>query len=106
MGKLKSMGSRIGSLAARVQSLPKVAESIYVSPEWRALMGRIFAKRGRFCQDCGAGGKGVRLYGDHVIELKDGGEPFDEENVRIRCAPCHGRKTAGARKARALGQTG
>jgi 5-methylcytosine-specific restriction endonuclease McrA len=35
----------------------------------------------------------MRVYGDHIIELQDGGALLDPSNVALRCAPCHGRKT-------------
>jgi hypothetical protein len=35
-----------------------------------------------------------KLYGDHIAKLLDGGALLDSGNVMLRCAPCHGRKTA------------
>lgn len=35
-----------------------------------------------------------RIYGDHVVELADGGAPLDPSNIMLCCAVCHGRKTA------------
>jgi 5-methylcytosine-specific restriction protein A len=40
------------------------------------------------------------VYGDHIIELQDGGALLDPANVMLRCAPCHGRKTAAERDKR------
>lgn len=82
-------------VGARVKSaifaMPKKAERFYLSPEWKALMKRIKAKRGAFCQRCGAGG---RIIGDHIIERRDGGAELDEGNVELLCMGCHNRKTA------------
>jgi 5-methylcytosine-specific restriction enzyme A len=47
------------------------------------------------CQECGRAG--CRIYGDHILELKDGGALLDEDNVLLRCGSCHGRKTAAVR---------
>lgn len=103
MGRLKAMPPRLASLPARVKAMPKVAERFYASAEWRALLRRIKAARGNWCETCGACGAGVRIIGDHVIERKDGGADLDPANVKLLCLPCHNRKTASARAARARG---
>lgn len=82
----------------RVAPAPKVVTPFYRSPEWRALMASIIAERGRRCEDCGR--TGCRIFGDHVIELSDGGAALDRRNVRLRCGSCHTAKTAAARAAR------
>ena len=35
----------------------------------------------------------MRVFGDHIIELKDGGALLDGRNVMLRCGSCHTRKT-------------
>jgi 5-methylcytosine-specific restriction protein A len=37
---------------------------------------------------------------DHVIELEDGGEPYDINNLQSLCHSCHNRKTIVERKKR------
>lgn len=98
MVRLKRAPSRVGSAPRRIGSAPKVALPFYRTPEWKALVAKVIAKRGRRCEDCGR--EGCRLYGDHVVELKDGGAPLDEGNVRLRCGSCHGIKTAQRRRER------
>lgn len=94
--KLRTIAPRIRTIETRaVLPPPKTAAPIYKSPEWRALIASIIAERGRRCQDCGR--TDCRIYGDHVVELRDGGAPFDRRNVRLRCATCHGRKTIAER---------
>jgi 5-methylcytosine-specific restriction enzyme A len=100
--RLSNMKSRLGSVAARVAPPPKVADSFYLSPEWRTLVADINLDRGAWCEDCGAGG---RLFGDHIVEIKDGGAKLDARNVRLLCSGCHARKTAKAKAARARGET-
>ncbi len=85
----------------------KVALPFYSSPEWRALMKALIAKRGRRCEKtacrraCDSDGHAVRIFGDHIIELRDGGAPLDPDNVMLLCGACHARKTADARAIRA-----
>jgi 5-methylcytosine-specific restriction protein A len=77
---------------------PKVAAPAYQSHEWKTLIAAIIRERGRRCEDpaCQSPnhGAGQKVYGDHVVELQDGGALLDPSNVMLRCAPCHGRKTA------------
>ena len=69
----------------------KVALPFYQSPEWKALLSKVFANRGRACQKCGT--KEGRIYGDHIVELGDGGAALDEKNVMLLCSSCHTAKT-------------
>jgi hypothetical protein len=102
MKKLKMLAPLVRTVDHRtVKPAPKKADPFYHSTEWRRLMADLYAARGRRCEDCGK--TEAKLYGDHVIELRDGGAPLDPTNVRIRCAACHTTKTAAAR-ARRLGE--
>ena len=80
----------------------KTADAFYNSPEWRALKAEIIAERGLRCEDpqCERTTPPSRVFGDHIIELKDGGAPLDKRNVLLRCGACHTRKTAEARAER------
>ncbi len=105
MAKLRTIGFKIRpSSRTKVKPAPKVAAPFYLSPPWRELMKQIIATRGRRCEDPAHDPSrprdGVRLYGDHVIELADGGAPLDPRNVLLRCGSCHSKKTAAARAAR------
>jgi len=77
---------------------PKLAEPFYVSAPWKALMSAIRRERGDRCQDCGR--SGVRIFGDHIVELKDGGAKLDPRNIFLRCGSCHSKKTAVERAKR------
>lgn len=35
-----------------------------------------------------SGRAGMRVFGDHVVELQDGGAPLDKTNVMLRCGSC------------------
>jgi len=30
----------------------------------------------------------MRVFGDHMVELQDGGAPLDKTNVMLRCGSC------------------
>lgn len=99
MGKLKAISTTLRCIDARtVKPAAKKADAFYLSPEWRALMNRLIAKRGRQCERCSR--TGTRIFGDHIVELQDGGEPLDENNVMLLCGSCHTEKTAAVRAKR------
>jgi 5-methylcytosine-specific restriction protein A len=100
---VKTLATRLAVLEQRSAMPPaKVAADFYTSPAWRALLARIIAVRGRRCEDpaCARVRPATRVFGDHIVELADGGAPLDERNVMLRCGSCHTRKTAEQRAAR------
>lgn len=106
--KLRKQPPRLAVADTRaIKREAKVALPFYLSPEWRALMKSLIAKRGRRCErpECrrshGADGRPVRIFGDHIIELRDNGAPLDPANVMLLCASCHANKTVAARVVRA-----
>lgn len=107
--KLRTLRAKLRpSSAAKVRQPEKQASPFYLSPEWRALVideiERRFGGRGRArCQDPECRWpkrRGIRLFGDHVIEIKDGGAALDPRNILFRCGACHSRKTAASRASR------
>jgi 5-methylcytosine-specific restriction endonuclease McrA len=103
--KLRTIGEKLGPpRRSKLRPREKKAAPFYLSPEWRVLMQEIIAERGRRCADpahdpgksrvCG------RVFGDHIVELADGGAPLSKDNVMLRCGACHTRKTAAARARR------
>jgi len=97
--RLGTLPPRLGILdTRRVKPAPKRADPFYLSPEWRTLMARLMAKRGRRCEACGR--VNCRIFGDHIIELNDGGAPLDPSNVKLLCGSCHTTKTSSARAER------
>jgi 5-methylcytosine-specific restriction protein A len=101
---LPALKPRIPSAPPRLQPPLKTADPVYTSSEWRALIAQIIAHRGRRCEKCGRVrdelGKLVRIFGDHIRELRDGGPLLDPNNVELLCGDCHARKTAAVRAAR------
>jgi 5-methylcytosine-specific restriction protein A len=103
LAAMKTLAARLAVLEQRsAMPPPKVAAEFYTSPAWRALLDRIIAVRGRRCEDpaCARVSPVTRVFGDHIVELADGGAPLDERNVMLRCGSCHTRKTAEQRAAR------
>ncbi len=103
--KLRSLRPRVARLdSRRVKPMPKVAAPFYQSRDWRALVAAVIAERGRRCERCGrthgSDGRPIRIFADHVRELKDSGAPLDARNVAFLCGSCHGRKTAAERAKR------
>ena len=100
MALLRCINSGLTVLDTSIAREPlKRADAFYVSKEWRALMGTILKQRGRACERCGR--SGCRIFGDHIVELKDSGAKLDPKNVQLLCGSCHTAKTARAKAQRA-----
>jgi len=107
MAKLRSLPFPV---AAKITSLvtlpPKVKAPIYNSPEFRRWRAAVLAMANGQCQAiidgyrCTNATPNHRMYADHIIELTDGGAPFDIRNGQCLCYPCHVFKTLAARKQR------
>ena len=96
MARLKLARSALVTLDQRAAPTPaKVAEPFYKSAEWVNLIVSIKHECGERCQDpiCKKAGQRQRVVGDHIHELRDGGEPLSRTNVLLRCWSCHARKT-------------
>lgn len=101
MGKvLSNLAPQLSSLSPLIKAPPKVADSIYLSKEWRRFVADIKRERGRFCERCGST---HRVAGDHIVEVKDGGAPFNRSNIELLCQACHNRKTHQQKARRARG---
>lgn len=110
MATLRNVSPRLVAVDTRVaRPAPKVADPFYLSAEWRRLVARLIQERGHRCQSCGRthnpDGSRVRLFADHVRELKDGGAPLDPANIRLLDGRCHATKTMSARSMRQAAPT-
>ena len=64
---------------------------------------QVLERDGCRCTQCGRPG---RLEVHHIIRVADGGAPFDPDNLRTVCVPCHLRIHGGrGRSLRSAGQT-
>lgn len=80
--------------------MPKVADPFYLSPKWRRFRDW-YISRHPLCEECESHGETVAgVIVDHIVELKDGGAPFDEGNCQTLCHACHNRKTGQERRKR------
>lgn len=68
----------------------RTGAKIYRTPKWKA--ARLAAKRrdGWQCIKCGSK---TRLEVDHIVALRDGGDPFELSNLQTLCGSCHAKKT-------------
>ena len=102
--RLSMLRPRISTLANRLAPGPKVKDQVYDRPDWRACIAAIIKQRGRRCENprCTTPnqGAGLRIYGDHVHELADGGPLLDPRNIQLLCSSCHVSKTIAERKKR------
>lgn len=93
MARLSMLGPRIAAADLRTaKPAPKTVLPFYETPEWRALIAQIVHQRGRRCEDpaCKTPGRtGIRVFGDHIKEIQDGGLLLDPSNVLLRCGSCH-----------------
>ena len=86
-----------------VPVMPKKAQSIYQTPEFKAWRAAVIDRAGGRCEfvdngiRCHKQAPQHRMFADHKQELKDGGAPFDIENGQCLCGAHHSAKTARAR---------
>ena len=89
----------MATLTGRSVAMPtrqtKPVNPHYQSDEHIAWRNTVIARAGRHCERCGA--TGVRLFADHIVELTDGGHPFDLANGQALCGSCHTNKTNAER---------
>lgn len=56
-----------------------------------------------FCEQCLEDGRYKQAdVVDHIMELKDGGKPYEWSNLRSLCHGCHARKTADEKNKRKI----
>lgn len=101
---MRTIGAKLRPGRPKLEPPPKLTLPFYRTMEWREMMAGIRKARGNRCQDpehdpCTSRWD-RRIYGDHIVELKDGGALLDPRNIMLRCPSCHQRKTNRERTAR------
>lgn len=100
--KLLTLKPRVATLdSRRARPEPKRADRFYSTPEWREARALSLALNLWRCAACDR--RDVRLYVDHKVELKDGGDPLAQSNLEPLCGACHSAKTAKHRAERMKG---
>lgn len=98
--RLASVGGR------RVAPPPKQAQSLYHSAPYRIWREAVIARAGRRCEAetdgirCHKAEPRHRMFADHKIEVRDGGDLFDVSNGQCLCGAHHTAKTMQAKAAR------
>ena len=75
-------------------------KNIYFTNRWKKVRS-IILKEQPLCVQCEKLGLTTQATDvDHIVEIKDGGDPFNKELLQPLCRSCHNRKTAKEAKRR------
>ena len=77
---------------------PKQVDPHYQGDDHLAWRRMVITRAGHCCERCGR--SGVRLFADHIVELRDGGNPLELANGQALCGSCHTIKTMQAKFSR------
>ena len=76
-------------------------QEIYNSARWKKVRGLVMRRDGGLCQQCKREGRITPAdVVDHIVEIKDGGCVYCEDNLEALCHNCHNKKTAKVREGR------
>ena len=65
----------------------------YNTRRWRNV-SRIYREKNPLCEKCKAAGRvTASAFTDHIVRVKDGGDPYNDTNLQALCAPCHNSKS-------------
>ena len=122
MARLRALGPLVRTMDTRTAKPPpapvspaqryKRADPFYASPEFRAWRAKVIDRAKARCEAIEHGERCTRrhppqrMFADHIIEIKDGGEPFDPQNGQCLCGPHHLMKTARTRRQRLANSRG
>jgi hypothetical protein len=101
VGRLKQLSPAVRDANVSVARVaPKVADDFYLSSDFKAWSRAVKDRAGWKCQAPGCSRAGVRMFADHIVEVKDGGARLDVKNGQCLCGSCHSLKTAAERASR------
>jgi hypothetical protein len=105
--KLRTAPSRLAAADSRkLKPPPKTADPHYQSPEHIAWRNEVIRRAGGRCEAIDAGRRCERrrpqhrMFADHIVEKRDGGDLLDPANGRCLCGSHHTTKTLAARAQR------
>ncbi|MEO3386023.1 HNH endonuclease signature motif containing protein [Mesorhizobium sp. CAU 1741] len=110
MTKIKVVGNRVAVAdTRRVKLPPKRADQELLTEEHKRWRREVCTRAGWRCEAVDAGQRctvraPARMFADHIVERRDGGDPLDPANGQCLCGSHHTRKTA-AQRARRMGAT-
>lgn len=104
---IKTLAPLIRTIDTRtVKVEPKAVDPFYLGPEYRQWRALVIRRAGRRCEATEAGMRcdraepRFRMYADHILERRDGGDPLDPANGKCLCARHHTLKTVRVRSDR------
>jgi 5-methylcytosine-specific restriction enzyme A len=107
MAKLRTLGPLLRAFDTRTtRPPPRQIDPVYNTSEFQTWRARVVERAGYQCEAidnghrCSKARPEHRLYADHIVELRDGGPPFDLNNGRCLCASHHELKTIATRARR------
>ena len=107
MPKLRTLAPLVRTLNTSTTKLPpRRIDPVYSTPEFQRWRAQVVERAGYRCEAidngyrCSKARPDHRVYADHIIELRDGGAPFDLNNGRCLCASHHELKTIAVRAKR------
>jgi hypothetical protein len=98
MGRLKCAAPRLQPAKQGLAVPEKKADAFYSTPEFREWRDFVITRAGKTCEKCRR--TGVRMFADHIKEIRDGGERLDPRNGQCLCGSCHTFKTSAERAKR------
>lgn len=105
MTRLRMLAPKVQNIStSAIKAVPKIKNSFYDSPAFRAWRTQVVARAGARCeavdngQRCTKAWPQHRMYADHVHELRDGGAALDPANGQCLCASHHEIKTHNVRR--------
>ena len=105
---VKTLAPLVKAIDTRTVAVkPKQVDAHYLSPEHKAWRKAVIDRAGARCEAIGEDGKrcrkaapGHRMFADHIVEKRDGGDLLDPANGQCLCGSHHSFKTARARAQR------
>ncbi len=97
--RIQQQPLRINTQANRIATRrDKETLPFYKTQRWRKFVNYLIRKRGRRCENAQCRRNDMtRIFADHIVEIRDGGELFDENNIQLLCSSCHVKKTLRVR---------